>query len=330
MADTSLTQGNSTKGRILVVDTKPNSQEQTIAVAKAIASKPRLKILEYLIPKVASVSEISKALNMPIATASLHLNGLEDAGLVTSQTAPGKRGQQRIYARIYDTVVFNLPKSQQGHTQDRFTVQMPVGAFIDQRVVPTCGLAGIDSMIGTLDDPVSFYNPDRYHAQLIWLSHGFLEYRFPNPIYGKTDPTSFELSMEICSEAAPSAKEWPSDIFLEVNGKRLGIWTSPGDFADKRGSLTPMWWRDWNSQYGVLKVWRVNDDGSFVDGRKISSISVSALSLPDKPFISVRIGIDDDAVHKGGVNIFGQQFGNHAQDIVMQIDYKTGLHEADK
>ena len=320
MDGTSLEHGNSDTGRILVVDTKANSLEHTIAVAKAIASKPRLRILEYLIPKVASVSQISKSLKMPIATATLHLNGLEDAGLVTSQTAPGKRGQQRIYARIYDAVVFKLPESLQGNGQDRFTVQMPVGAFIDQRVVPTCGLAGEDAVIGILDDPVSFYNPDRYYAQLIWLSHGFLEYRFPNPIYGKSGPKSFQLSMEICSEAAPSADDWPSDIFLEINDIRLGIWTSPGDFADKRGNLTPSWWPDWSSQYGWLKVWRVDETGSFVDGRKISSIPISSLNLADHPFIAVRIGIDDEAIHKGGLNIFGQKFGNHAQDIIMQIE----------
>ena len=307
-------------GRILVVDTEPNSQEQTIAVAKAIASKPRLRILEYLIPKVASVTEISDALKMPIATATLHLTGLEDAGLVSSQTAPGKRGQQRIYTRRFDTVVFNLPESKQGNAQDRFTIQMPIGAFINQHVVPTCGLAGLDSVIGILDDPVSFYSPDRHYAQLIWLSHGFLEYRFPNPIYGKVIPKSIQLSMEICSEAAPSADSWLSDIFLEINNQRVGIWTSPGDFADKRGNLTPAWWPDWSSQYGWLKVWRVDGKGSFVDGRKISAISISQLILPEQPFISVRIGIDDEAIHKGGLNIFGRQFGNHAQDIIMQIE----------
>jgi len=310
----------SNTGRILVVDTKTNTQEHTIAVAKAIASKPRLRILEYLIPKVASVTEISQALEMPIATATLHLTGLEDAGLVISHTTPGKRGQQRIYTRIYDTIIFNLPESEGKHTQDRFTVKMPVGAFIDQHVVPTCGLAGVDSVIGILDDPVSFYNPDRHYAQLIWFSHGFLEYRFPNPIYGKAAPKSLQLSMEICSEAAPSADDWLSDIFLEINDQRVGIWTSPGDFADKRGNLTPTWWPDWSSQYGWLKVWRVDSKGSFVDGRKISSVTLSDLSLLDQPFISVRIGVDDEAVHKGGLNIFGQKFGNHAQDIIMQIE----------
>lgn len=319
MNDIGLTRGNT--GRILVLTTEESAQAQTIAVAKAIASHPRLRILDHLIPKVASVSEISDALDMPIATASLHLNALEDAGLVSSKTAPGKRGQQRLYTRIYDTVVFHLPEANHRSAKNNFTIQMPVGGFTDHQVIPTCGLAGVDGVLGILDDPISFYEPERFHAQLVWFSHGYLEYQFPNHIYGREHPSSLQLSMEICSEAAPSANDWPSDIFVDINHKRLGIWTSPADFGDKRGALTPDWWPDWSSQYGWLKVWRVDEHGSFVDGRKISSMTIHDLHLPDAPFISVRIGIDDEAEHKGGLNLFGTHFGNHAQDIVMQIHY---------
>ena len=320
MNEIGITHGNSKTGRILVVSTEASSKNQAISVAKAIASQPRLKILEYLIPKVASVSEIARALDMPVPTASLHLNTLEESGLVTSQTAPGKRGQQRIYTRIYDVVVFQLPELHRRGQQNNFTIHMPVGAFVNHSVVPTCGLAGANSNIGILDDPISFYEPERYHAQLVWFSHGFVEYQFPNHIYGREAPTNLQISMEICSEAAPSAEDWPSDIFLEINGIQLGIWTSPADFGDKRGILTPVWWPDWSSQYGLLKVWRVDEHGSFIDGRKISSVTINDLSIPDQPFINVRIGVADDAINKGGLNIFGRQFGNHAQDIVMKID----------
>ena len=127
--------------------------------------------------------------------------------------------------------------------------------------------------------------------------------------------------MEICSEAAPSALDWPSDIFLEINGLRLGAWTCPSDFSDKSGNLTPAWWPDWNSQYGQLKVWQVDEEASSIDGRASSEIKISDLDLSRRAFIAVRVGIDDDAENKGGLNIFGRHFGNHPQDIVMQIDY---------
>ncbi len=308
-------------GRILVVGNDDAKRQDLMNVAKAIASEPRLRILEYLIPKMASLSEISAALEMPIATASLHLKILEEAGIITSHTMPGKRGQQRIYTRIYDAVVLHLPENHSRNLRQNVTVQMPVGGFINHMVTPSCGLAGMDSVIGILDDPISFYEPERYHAQLVWLSHGYLDYQFPNHTYERDRPRSLQLSMEICSEAAPSANDWPSDIFLDINGNRIGIWTSPSDFADKRGIHTPDWWPDWSSQYGWLKVWRVDADGSYIDGRKISSVGINDISLSDNPFIKIRIGIDDMAVNRGGLNIFGKHFGNHAQDIIMQIDY---------
>ena len=309
------------QNRTLFIGIDIHARERSIAIAKALASAPRFRILDYLVTKVASLSEIARDLNMPMATASLHLASLESAGLLSSQTAPGRRGQPRIFTRLYDTVVFSLPEIQSSAEVDHFEIQMPVGAFVDHLVVAPCGLVGPDSVIGNLDDPVLFYTPERYQAQLVWLTDGYLEYRFPNHSYQREHPNNLQLTLEICSEAAPSAADWPSDIFLEINGVRLGIWTSPGDFSDRRGILSPAWWADWNSQYGFLKVWQVGKEGASIDGRKISDITISDLDLPALPYISLRIGIDDAAENKGGLNIFGRGFGNHPQDILMQIDY---------
>ena len=309
------------QARILVIGNEESIQGRSIVIAKALASLPRMRILQYLVAKVASLSEIADDLDMPVATASLHLSRLEAAGLLSSQTAPGKRGQQRIYTRLYDSVVFNLPEVQLRGQVDHFEMQMPIAGFARHQVVPPCGLVDANTVIGAFDDPVFFYEPERFLAQLVWLSHGFLEYHFPNYTHKRDHPKSLHLSMEICSEAAPSAQEWPSDIFLEINGVRLGLWTSPADFGVRRGSLTPAWWPDWNSQYGLLKVWHVDERQSSIDGHKISDVTIRDLQLPELPYISVRIGIDDDAENKGGLNIFGRSFGNHPQDIVMQIDY---------
>ncbi len=310
-----------TVGRTLVVGSEHTDLDESISVAKALASKPRARILEYLIPKVASLTEIARDLDMPVSTAAMHLASLERAGILTSQTAPGRRGQQRIYTKIRDTVVFYLPAAQQLSHENHFRINMPVGAFAAHEALPPCGLAGAESLVGLFDDPVSFYEPDRFHAQLVWLSHGWLEYRLPNHAHRREKPSSLQISMEICSEAAPSAEDWPSDIFLDINEVRIGEWTSPADFGEIRGSLTPAWWADWNSQYGQLKVWRVDDSGASIDGRAISDVTIQDLNLPARPFIAVRIGVDDDAENKGGLNIFGRGFGNHAQDIILQIDY---------
>ncbi len=308
-------------GRILVVNNEPASTPSSVDVAKSLASRPRMRILDYLVTKAASLSEIARDLNMPIATASMHLSSLENAGLLSSHTAPGRRGQQRIYSRIYDIVVLHLSRTSRYFPADQITMQMPVGAFTGHHVVSPCGMAGADGIIGEYDDTIGFYEPGRFMAQLVWLSHGYLEYIFPNRAHGRGPAKRLELSMEICSEAAPSAADWPSDIFLEINGLRIGEWTSPADFSDRRGSLTPAWWADWNSQYGRLKVWQVAADGTSLDGRRVSDVAIADLDLQARQHITLRIGIDDGAENKGGMNIFGRAFGNHAQDIVMQVDF---------
>ena len=307
------------QGRTLIVGNDPASLERNIAVAKALASRPRQCILDYLVTRTASLSEIARDLDMPIATASQHLKRLENTGLVSSHTAPGIRGRQRIYTRLYDIVVLQLSRSTRYDPADHFEIQMPVGAFYNHQVISPCGLAAERGLIGEYDDVISFYDPSRFEAQLVWLSHGYLEYIFPNRAYGQGQAKRLELSMEICSEAAPSAPDWPSDIFLEINGRRIGEWTAPSDYGDKRGSLTPAWWADWNTQYGLLKVWQLDEQGAYIDGVRISDVTLTDLNLMEQPSVSVRIGVDDAAQNRGGLNIFGSKFGNHAQDIVMKI-----------
>jgi predicted transcriptional regulator len=177
-------------------------------------------------------------------------------------------------------------------------------------------------LIGLIDDPASFYEPERFQAQLVWFGGpGFLEYRFPyHPRRGQS-PLSLQVSMEICSEAAPHHDDWPSDIFLEINGVEIGRWTSPGDFGGERGALTPAWWGEWNSQYGLLKTWRVDQGGSFIDGRHLSDVGINDLRLDQQCFIQMRVGVKPDAAHVGGLNIFGRDFGNHAQDIMLRVSF---------
>jgi predicted transcriptional regulator len=107
-----------------------------------------------------------------------------------------------------------------------------------------------------------------------------------------------------------------------MNQVEVGTWTSPGDFGGERGNLTPAWWEEWNSQYGLLKVWKVTPDGSFVDGVQVSSVTVDALNIGSGGFIAVRIGIKENAARIGGVNIFGRHFGNYPQDIVMRLRFR--------
>jgi len=101
----------------------------------------------------------------------------------------------------------------------------------------------------------------------------------------------------------------------------VGSWTSPADFGGERGLLTPEWWETKDSQYGQLKIWSVKKEGSFIDGRRISSVQIDDLSIEKKTFIEVRLGVKSDATNVGGLNIFGERFGNYPQPIVLKVNF---------
>src|SRR5262249_25447409 len=152
---------------------------------------------------------------------------------------------------------------------------MPIGAYVDCQVLPTCGLLSTTVPIGMLDDPASFYEPEHGNAQLLWFSQGYVEYRFPNRLPPAAVPDSLDLSMEICSEAPLYNLDWPSDITIWINGVEVGTWTSPSDFGGEPGRLTPEWWTPRNTQFGLLKVWHVDNQESKIDGFRISSIKIN-------------------------------------------------------
>ena len=307
-------------GRKLVIslDEPSGSVEQLL---KGLASAPRIEILRYLGGHSSSVNEIADALDMPATTAALHINQLEKAGLIRTELKPASRGLQKICVRLYDQVVMTLPAGELP-TENTFDIVMPIGAYVDCGVVPTCGLASEHGIIGNLDDPATFYDPGRLNAQLIWFKCGFVEYRFPNRLPANAIPESLQISFEVCSEAPLHNDDWPSDITLWVNEIPIGTWTSPGDYGGERGTLTPDWWEEWNSQYGLLKVWRVTDQGAYVDGMRISDVRLKKLNIEAHKFISVRIGVQEDAANVGGINIFGSRFGNYPQDILMRLRFR--------
>lgn len=295
---------------------------QAKKILKALASEPRLRMLELLSDRLCNVSEISEALSIPLSTANRDIGILEEAGLLRSELTPATRGLQKMCQRVYDTIQIELPAPKKPTTEQAVETSMPVGAYVDFQITPTCGLTSETGIIGLFDDPSSFYEPDRIQAQLLWFHYGYVEYRFPNRLPSKAVPDTLRLSLEICSEAPMHHDDWPSDITMWVNGTEIGTWTSPADFGGKRGVLTPEWWETRNTQYGLLKVWQVNKEASFVDGVRVSPIRLEDLQIKEHDFISVRIGVKPEATNIGGINIFGRKFGNYPQDIILRLDYR--------
>ena len=104
-------------------------------------------------------------------------------------------------------------------------------------------------------------------------------------------------------------------------GLGIGTWTSPGDFGDVRGIFTPDWWfPNWN-QYGLLKMLVINKKGTFIDGLQISDVTIRDFNLDYRSSMKLRMAVNDNAEHVGGLTIFGKSFGNYGQDIKVSINY---------
>ena len=64
---------------------------------------------------------------------------------------------------------------------------------------------------------------------------------------------------------------------------------------------------------------RVTENGTFIDGIRVSETSLSDLNLLEHRSIRLRIEVPETAEHPGGINIFGRGFGNYDQDIVLRL-----------
>jgi predicted transcriptional regulator len=267
-----------------------------------------------------NVNEISHELKLPQSTVATNIQALEEAGLIATETVKAKKGHQKICSAKYDEVVLRFETSAERRNPNLVEVAMPLGLYTSCEVSSPCGLCSTEGVIGLLDVPDFFLDPNRVQAALIWFGRGHVEYKFPNNAkLLNSRVETLEFSMELSSEVPGTNLNWPSDITVWVNDVPIGTWTSPGDFGDKRGVYTPNWWKLEGSQYGKLKTWRINKTGSFIDGVNISDVTIEDIGLPEHHSIRMKIGIDSKANHPGGVNIFGKGFGNHDQDIVMRL-----------
>ena len=266
-----------------------------------------------------NVNELAEALSLPVSTAALNVRQLEEAGLISAEIQPGIRGAMKLCTQRVESVSRVLtPENQDGLAA--LTLRLPIGSYCAaEGITPECGIVSEHAWIGESNSPRTFYHPDRFRAQMLWFHSGELEYRFS---LGEIDPAQvewLEFSMELSSNAPMYRESYPSDISVSVNGHSLGVWVSPGDFGGRRGRLNPSWWSDTASQFGLLKTWRVDRSGAWLDGEPLSDVCIDDLALAGRDYISLRLGVLPDAEHVGGLNLFGEKFGDCAQGIVMRV-----------
>ena len=288
-------------------------------ISQALSGRGRMEIVKLLSTGAYNINEISAALGMPLPTVTVNTRQLEQAGIISIIPRPGKRGVQKICRLKYSEFRFNIDKASVAEPGGEI-IEMPIGNFVDAKPHPPCGICTSEQRIGRRDDERVFFSPERIGAQLIWFTRGSIEYRFSNPFYEEKKVGRINLSAEICTEVPYFNNKAQSAVSLEINGRTLPLWISPGDFGGKRGGLTPKWWGIHKTQYGVLVDWDISEGGVICSGKKTAGGSISDFGIDRSPFISVVFSVDEKSGYKGGINLFGKGFGNYQQDIILQIE----------
>lgn len=293
--------------------------EASLPVYEALSSNVRLEIIKLLSKNKMNIKEIASKLGLSSAVITKHINKLEKANIIKTEKVPGKSGIQKISILKVDRIEIMFPKKIYHSFETRET-SIPVGHYTDCHVLPTCGLATGKDFVGEVDQPKFFMDSKRMDAQILWFTEGFVEYKTPNFLSDNEKLEQLEISMEISSEFPFSNDVWPSDITFSLNKKELGTWTSPGDFADIRGKLTPDWYPSNLNQYGLLKTIRITSHGTYMDGDPLSDFNIQDIN-PKTETWDLRIEVKKDAKHVGGVTLFGEDFGNHNQNIKVKLYY---------
>lgn len=288
---------------------------------KALGSDTRVTILEMLYEVgPMRMTDISERLGLTSGALTPHIKALHDVGLVTIAIGTGKHGVQKICSATEDRIL--IDPVQTHRNINVYETEIGVGQYTAHEVLPTCGLATPEHIIGTVDDPRFFASPDRINSGIIWLGSGYVEYMLPNFLKPNQKLVEIQISFEISSEAPGYSEDWPSDIDFYLNGVRLCQWTSPADFGASRGIYTPDWWdRNWN-QHGLFKLLSINSSGTFIDGGKMSDVTLDDLQIEEGAPMILRFTASKEAQHAGGMTLYGRSFGNYDQDINVRMHYK--------
>jgi len=215
------------------------------------------------------------------------------------------------------------------------SISIPIGAYsnynLDNQSYPH---GAIDRNI---NEKLSLDNPLRYLAKLVWFEgSGYLEYKINNPLPENSHVKTLGLFFEACSEAKGYSLDQKTDISVYINGKKIGTYTIDGDFGGKKGKYTPDWWPIDKTQYGKPIFVEVRDDGTYIGDnynsdwaerkevninfRKVSNVGIEDLNL-NQSVITLKIGVDNNSQHKGGMNIFGEKFGNYPKTLTLGLEY---------
>ena len=311
---------NPKKNFVLNIDSE-NDHEMIAKLSHSLSVPERIKILRSLLNSSKSLSAISQELDIPVSSVARPIDVLAAAGLIFINYQPGLKGHTKFCSQaILSYTVSLVAERRSENSEEEYSVEMPIGMFSHCHINAPCGMVGKEEKIESFDNPGVFFSPARSQAECLWFDTGFISYNFPSQPLKNHKCREISFSFEICSETIYYNNKWPSDITVSVNGTEVVTFTSPGDFGGRRGKYTPEYWPVTSTQFGILKKITVNEKGVYVDNIFMHDrIKFDDLKLYEGSAIKLDIGIKEDAEHKGGINLFGKNFGDYPQAIVMSV-----------
>ena len=300
-----------------------NDGDKVSKVSKALTSPARLEILRLLLRNSMTMSELSQKLYISMSSIHMHTTILKEAGLISITPKPGMHGAKKLCGIKAGRILIDLVETKNETASIITKVQeIPIGAYAHAQGSRPCGLVSREGYLQQEDESYCFYDPRRINAQLIWFMSGFLTYEISNQYMKSNRLKRVEISFEACAEAPGYNNVWPSDIFMNINGKMIATFRVKGDYGGTRGVNNPVWWKDANTQFGELITLSITKDCVFMNNKLVSHESFNSLKLAEGFYFSFTVGVDSESEFPGGINLFGRDFGNYSQDIRIRSIYE--------
>ncbi len=305
--------------------TDEKQTDAIINIGRAFNSPIRIAIMRMLNAEPMTLTEIANACNIQVSSAAVHMQILLDAGLARIDYSTKRKGHIKYFSYpVAKKLIVDLrePFGNKKST-DTAVYKINVGDYVDAKFGSCYGLASENDLIIDCEVKKSFMT-ERHAAQLLYTNEGYVTYALPNDFAENRNIERIELMLEICSEAAGYNEHFESDISFFINGKRLCVYTSPGDFGARYGKFTPPWWYSESTKYGLLVTIAVTNKGVWLNGELVNkNIALRDLDLAVGNRILLKIEVEETAKHRGGFNIFGEKFGDYDIPIVFTAYMKN-------
>ena len=189
------------------------SLDDGLEIFKALGSNIRIEIIKILRENNGmNMNDLASCLNITNGALTSHIKKLEDCGLITIASESAGHGNQKICSVHLDKILIDVDSPEED--ANVYQTELKIGHFSNYDVYPTCGLASSTTVIGEVDDTRYFAHPDRYNADILWFTKGFVEYIIPNFIPFSQKIDKITISAELGSEAPGINDVWLRHLLL--------------------------------------------------------------------------------------------------------------------